>query len=74
MFGKPGLPMYDYGTEKNMQVYGQPTAPLYPVETLKNLDMPILLSRGNKDPFVGEEDYDAMLKTLPSTNVQSIVR
>mmetsp|Transcript_59078 Transcript_59078/g.68349 ORF Transcript_59078/g.68349 Transcript_59078/m.68349 type:complete len:438 (-) Transcript_59078:132-1445(-) len=72
MFGKPGFPLYDYGSRTNMYVYGQESAPYYHIENLKKLNIPLLLCRGTADPMVNEMDFNALVAALPSDNIEVI--
>ena len=39
--------MYDYGKERNQEVYGADTPPVYPLENIRNFPIAILVGKGD---------------------------
>nr|XP_015839154.1 PREDICTED: lipase 1 isoform X2 [Tribolium castaneum] len=55
---------YDYGVEKNLQVYKSQSPPIYP---LSNISIPVHLFYGLNDPFAGREDVESIYNQLKMT-------
>ena len=55
---------FDYGTKKNMEVYGQPNPPEYPIENLKQITIPKYLFYSPSDPLADIEDVNDLIKVL----------
>jgi len=49
---------YDYGAEKNMELYGQTTPPEIPVE---DIQVPVGIVRGTRDTMCAEDDIDTLI-------------
>ena len=57
---------YDYGEEKNKEVYGQAVPPEYDMSKIK--DIPIALVGGTTDRLASIADFQEMRDTLHQTN------
>ncbi|CAH8651038.1 unnamed protein product [Heterobilharzia americana] len=55
---------YDYGTEKNLEVYGQPNPPLYDISKLK---VPIVIYHGGHDWLASTKDIYKLINQINYT-------
>ncbi|KAJ6237060.1 lipase [Anaeramoeba flamelloides] len=59
LFGK-----YDFGSEKNIEIYGQATAPLYDLSKIPHDGTKWMIYYGGNDIMVVPEDVDTLVKEL----------
>jgi esterase/lipase len=53
--------MYDYGKERNLQIYGEEIPPLYPIG---NISVPTLIVSSDNDSLVTEQDTEFLYNKL----------
>ncbi|KAF2893236.1 hypothetical protein ILUMI_12940 [Ignelater luminosus] len=61
---------YDYGEDKNLEIYGQSTPPDY---DLRKITTPIAMYYGDKDPFTSKEDADRLASEVLHVAVRKII-
>ena len=65
--------MFDYGAEKNLELYNQITPKEYDVNVLKNIKVPTLIISGNKDALISEESINKLMKVLKNDREDQIL-
>ncbi len=56
--------MFDYGAEKNLELYGQVAPKEYAVENLKLMKVPTMVLIGTRDAIISEESSERVLAVL----------
>ncbi len=59
------LQKFDFGPEKNLEVYGRPSPPEYDSAPWMNITCPIHIVIGKADNVMSEEDVNYFMKMLP---------
>ena len=65
--------MFDYGAEKNMEIYGQETPKDYPVERLKEVNVPTLILSGTSDALISQESIWKLVRILKNDKEDQIL-
>jgi hypothetical protein len=64
---QPSTKWYDYGTEKNLNIYKSESPPEYNFDLLKNMSADIFITITDKDPFCPVEDFNYMITLFKSS-------
>jgi len=56
--------MFDYGKQKNLEIYNQETPKEYDLEKLKKVRVPTLIVSGNKDALISANSIRELMKVL----------
>lgn len=65
----PKIKHFDYGTNKNLEVYGTLEAPEYDISKLENFKIKMFLTTSSGDPYCNREDFQNMIKIFKSANI-----
>ena len=64
IYNSKRLAKYDYGSKKNLEIYGNQTSPEYDLSKFKNYKVKSLLYTSDKDPFSNFDDLNHLTKYL----------
>lgn len=65
--------MFDYGKQKNIEMYGQETPKEYDLEKLREVTVPTLLVSGTKDALISDESIRELVKVIKNNNSDQIL-
>jgi len=55
---------FDYGENKNMEIYKQNQPPLYNLKNLENMEFDIFITISDEDPYCVPEDYETIFSHI----------
>jgi hypothetical protein len=67
--GSETIKQFDYGKEKNLELYGQEEAPEYDFHKLKELKIDTFITTTIGDPYCQKEDFHLMLRTFTKAKI-----
>jgi esterase/lipase len=64
---QPSMRMFNYGKQKNLEIYGSELAPEYNIKALQNMTIELFITTSDSDPYCNDEDFNFMFQTFMSS-------